>query len=274
MTLIPHQNPTKVLNPRDGAFDSVAPFVAAESTAVLSGRPLAVRAMRTNELYAAAEQARSQRVAVRCQIIQQMFRQPMQLPRLQERFNQRDFVWAGARDVSAPGQTLLIDEEQELGALAAFGFANACTPFFAAQNVPSAMDSAVSRTPARSRRCSKRDQAFCQIPLFVHSWWRRQQVLPEGNGSGTSSQRAPVRKTQHTPSKQAREGAGCRPPLDDRGRSGNKSAINDHCSSLSSDLGSVVDPAAAPGACHLRDRPISDLLSTSLNTQQLLRAFS
>jgi hypothetical protein len=274
VTFVAHQNPTKVLYPPDGAFDAVTPFVAAEPAAILGRRFSAVRAMRTNELNSATQEARPQRIAVRRQIVQQMFRQAMQLPLLQERFDQRDFVRAGTGDVSTPRQPLVIDQQEEFGAFAAFGLADACAPFFAAQNVPSAMDSVVSRTPDRSRRCSKRDQAFSKIPLFVHSWWRRQQVLPEGKGSGTSSQRAPVRRTQHTPSKQARAGAGCRPPLDDRGRSGNKSAINDHCSSVSSNLGSVVDPAAALGACHLRDRPISDLLSTSLTTQQLLRAFS
>lgn len=274
MTLVTDENPTKVLNPADGAFDAVASFVPTEPAAVLGARLGPVGAVRTNELNAAAEKTSPQRIAVGRQIIQQMFRQAVQLPCLQERFNQCDFVRTGAGDLGAPGQPLLIDQEQELGALAAFGLANAVAPFFAAQNVPSAMDSVVSRTPARSRRCSKRDQAFCQIPLFVHSWWRRQQVLPEGSRSGTSSQRAPVRSTQHTPSKQARAGAGRRPPLGDGGGSGNKSAINDHCSSVSSDLGSVVDPAAAPGACHWRDRPISDLLSMSLNTQQQLRAFS
>jgi hypothetical protein len=131
----------------------------------------------------------------------------------------------------------------------------------------------VSKTPVRSSWRSRRDQAFSHVPLFVHSWWRRQQVLPDGNRWGMSSQRAPVRSTQHTPSKQARAGAGGRPPLGDRFGSGNKSAIKYHCSSLSS-LGSVVDPAAAPRACQLRDRAISDLLSTSLNTHQPPLAFS
>lgn len=274
MTFVSHQNSTEVLNPADGALHAVASLIAAEPAAVLGGRLGAVRAMRTNELDAAVEELGSQWIAVGCQIVQQMLRQASQLAGLQKRFNQRDFVRAGAGDVGAPGQTLLIDEQQELGSLATLCLANAIAPLFAAQNVPSAMDSVVSSTPARSSRCTRRDQAFFQIPVIVHSWWRRQQVLPEGKRSGTSSQRAPVRKTQHTPSKQARAGAGRRPPFGDRGGSGNKSDINDHCSSVSSDLGSVVDPAAAPGACQLRDRPISGLLSIPLNTQQPLRAFS
>ena len=273
MAFVADKNSTEVLNPADGAFDSVAPFVAAEPTTVLGARFRPVRAMRTDQLNAALKKTRPQGIAIGRQVIQQMLGQPMQLPLLQERFNQRHFVRAGAGNVSAPGETMMIDQQQDLSALAAFGLADALTPFFAEQNVPSAMDSLVSKTPARSSWRSKRDQAFSQVPLFVHSRWRRQQVLPEGNHWGISSQRAPVRSTQHTPSKQARAGAGGRPPLGDRFGSGNKSAIKDHCSSLSS-LGSVVDPVAAPSACPSRDRAISDLLSASLNTHEHSPTFS
>src|SRR5688572_32494294 len=96
MTFVSHQNPTEILNPSDGAFDFVAPLVAAEPAAVLGRRLGAIRAMRTNELNAAAEESRPQRITVSRQIVQQMFWQSPQLAGLQERFNQRDFVRAGA----------------------------------------------------------------------------------------------------------------------------------------------------------------------------------
>jgi hypothetical protein len=273
VTFVADENPTKVLNPANGAFDAVAPFVAAESAAVLRARLRAVHAMRTDQLNAALEKTRPQGITIGRQVIDQMLGQAVQLPRLQKRFNQRDFVRAGTGDVGAPGQTVMIDQEQKLSAFAALGLADAGTPFFAEQNVPSAMDSVVSKTPARSSWRSRRDQAFSHVPLFVHSRWRRQQVLPDGNRWGMSFQRAPVRSTQQMPLKQVRAGAGGRPPLGDCFGSGNKSAIKDHCSSLSS-LGSVVDPAAAPSACQSRDRAISDLLSTSLNTHERPPTFS
>lgn len=274
VAFVADKDATEMLNPADGAFDSVSPFVAAEPAAVLSARLGAVRAMRTNELNAALQKAGPQGIAIGCQVIEEVFGQPPQLPLSEQRFDQRDFVRTGTGNVGAPGETLMIDQEQQLGAFAALRLADTSPPFFAEQNVPSAIDSVVSSPPARSSRRSRRDHALSQVPLFVHSRWRRQQVLPEGNRSGKSSQRAPVRNTQHTPSKQARAGAAGRPPWGDRFGSGNRSAINNHCSSVSSKLGSVVDPAAALSTCQLRDRAISDLLSTSLTTHERSRAFS
>jgi hypothetical protein len=273
VAFVADKNSTEVLNPADRTFDSVPPFVAAEPAAVLRARLRPVRAMRTDQLNAAFEKTRPQGIAIGRQVIEQMLGESVQVPLLQQRFNQRHFVRTGTGNVGTPGQTLMIDQEQELGTFAALGLADARTPFFAAQNVPSPIDSVVSKTPVRSSWRSRRDQAFSHVPLFVHSRWRRQQVLPDGNRLGMSSQRAPVLRTQHTPLKQARAGAGGRPPLGDRFGSGNKSAIKDHCSSLSS-LGSVVDPAAAPSACQSRDRAISDLLSMPLNTHERPLTFS
>jgi hypothetical protein len=71
------------------------------------------------------------------------------------------------------------------------------------------------------------------MPASVHSRNRRQHVEGEGKQLGRSFQRAPVRRIQRMPSAQARAGARGRPPCGDRGFSGNKSAIKDHCSSVS-----------------------------------------
>jgi hypothetical protein len=85
----------------------------------------------------------------------------------------------------------------------------------------------------RSSFESSRAQALFQIPASVHSRNRRQHVDGEGKRLGRSCQRAPVRRIQRTPSTHARTGAGGRPPLGERGLSGNKSAIRNHCSSVS-----------------------------------------
>lgn len=273
MAFVADKDSTKVLHPANRAFHAVSPFVAAKPAPILRGRLGAVRSMRTDELNSTLQQPRPQRIAVRGQVVEQMLGQPTQLALLQQRFDQSHFVRAGTGDVRSPGKTMMIDQQQELRPLAAFGLADASPPFFAAQNVPSAIDSLVSKTPLRSRWCNRRDQAFCHVPLVVHSWWRRQQLLPDGNRSGTSAQGAPVRSTQQMPSKQPRAGAGGRPPLGDGSGSGNKSAIKDHCSSVSS-VGSIVDPADARCASQLRDRAISDLLSTSLTTHEHPLTFS
>jgi hypothetical protein len=89
--------------------------------------------------------------------------------------------------------------------------------------------------------------------------WRRQQVEDEGKCLGKSFHRAPLRRIHRTPSTQGRVGAGGRPPSGRFGRSGNRSEMRFHCSSVSSNSGSIVDPVGVSTA--RRDRfAMSDLL--------------
>jgi hypothetical protein len=67
-------------------------------------------------------------------------------------------------------------------------------------------------------------------------------VLGEGKCLGRSFQRAPLRRIQRTPSTQGRVGARGRPPLAEGAGSGNRSLIKNHCSSVSSGWGSILDP--------------------------------
>lgn len=223
-----------------------------------------IAAMGTDQVDAALLQTRSQRIAVGGRVVQEMLGQAAEPTPLEQWLDQSHFVRTGAGNVRAPWQTIRGGEHHDLGAFAALGLAHASAPFFAEQNVPSAMASLVSTAPARSSRRSRRDHACSQAPLLVQSRRRRQHVLAEGNDVGRSFQRAPVCSTQQMPSKQARDGAGGRPPSGDCSGSGKRSAISDHCSSVSVNLGSVLDPAEAANASQSRDRAISDLLSTSL----------
>jgi hypothetical protein len=271
---VTHDQPPKALKPADGAFDFVASAVAAKPSRVLRARFHAVVPMRTDQLNAAFQKSRSQGIAVSRGIVQKVFGQTMKPTLLKQWLHQRDFVRAGTGDLSAPRQSAGVAQKQDASTFAAPRFADAWSPLFAGQNVPSPMDSVVFRTPARSSRHNSRDQAFAQAPQPVQSRWRRQQVLGEGKCSGRSFQRAPVLSTQLTPSKQARDVAGGRPPFGDRLGSGNKSAISDHCSSVSSTVGSVLDPVEAPTASQSWDPGISDLLSTSLNTHERHRGLA
>ena len=257
-----HQS-TKALQPADRAFDLPAALIAAEPAAVLSGWFYAIAAMGTDQVDAALLQTRSQRIAISGRVVQEVLGQAAEPTPLEQWLDQGHFVRTGARDVRTPRQTVCSGKHHDLGAFAALGLAHASAPFFAEQKVPSAIASLVSSAPSRSSRRSRRDQARSQAPLLVQSRRRRQHVLPEGNDGGRSFQRAPVCSTQQMPSKQARDGAGGRPPSDDASGSGKRSAISDHCSSVSVNLGSVLDPAEA-NASQSRDRAISDLLSTSL----------
>jgi hypothetical protein len=161
-------------------------------------------------------------------------------------------VRARAGRVDAEGKTATVDEDHDLCPLAAFGLANLFAPFFAEANVPSAMDSSRSTRPWRSSFRSNRPHAFSQTPASVHFFRRRQQVVAEGYRSGKSLHRASLRRIQIIPSTQGRDATTGRPPLGPTGVSGNRSSINSHCSSVSSNSGSVLDPSG--GSTARRDR--------------------
>src|SRR5437773_1347299 len=128
----------EVLEPSDGALDLPAPAIAAELPAVLSGRLDAVLSVRTHEFNAAFGQPCAQRVAVGGQVIDQSARLIAENSLRKQRFDQRHFVRTGAGDLSAQRQTMALDENHDLGALATLGLTYAQAPFFAEENVPSA----------------------------------------------------------------------------------------------------------------------------------------
>jgi hypothetical protein len=169
---------------------------------------------------------------------------------------------------------MTVGEHHDLGAFAALGLAHAFAPFFAEENVPSANDSSRLTFPFRSSARTKRAQAFSQMPAWVHSLSRRQQVAGEGKYFGKSFHRAPVRRTHRIPSTHRRGSTRGRPPLEDGGLWGNRSAINCHCSFVSSYSGSILDPAAGtsvPGRDRLR---IGELLSYSPIRRQKPKGFT
>ena len=264
MIFIARDEPAEVLEPADRAFDSPAAAIAPELAPVLSGRPLAILAVRTDEFDAATRQPRSQLIVVGGQVVKESARLFGEKATLQKRFDQRRFMGTGAGDFGGQGKAATIGEDHGLGSLAAFGLADAQPPFFAEENVPSAIPSSQWMRPSRSRQRSSLVQAFVQTPASVQSWKRRQQVGADGKCAGRSFHRAPLRSTHKMPSTHSRAARRGRPPWADGAGSGNKSAINFHCSSVSCGSGSFLDPARA-GAPSLRDRSdISNLLGRSL----------
>jgi hypothetical protein len=268
MVLVTRDEPPKVLQPADRAFDLPAAAKPPQPAAVLGRRSDPIGSMGTDQLDASTQQSSSQRVAVRCKVVKDSFGQPAQLSFLKQRLDQRYFVGAGARDMDAQRKAVSVAMHHDLGAFAAFGLADAFAPFFAEANVPSAIVSSVSTCPRESSRRNRRDQARCQIPACVQASKRRQQVLGEGKCVGRSFQRAPLRRIQRMPSTQGRVGARGRPPLAEGAGSGKRSLIRSHCSSVSSDWGSILDPAWASNAPLSRDRDMSDLLRHSLLRKQ------
>lgn len=232
------------MQPTDGAFNSPAATVATEFATVLGGRLLPIFAMRGDKIDPATTKPRTQRVAIRGRIVDEATEFSSQDPFFEQRLDERYFVRTGAGCVRAEGKTTAIDKDHDLRPLAAFRLADLFAPFFAEANVPSAIDSSWSTRPCRSSSRNKRPHAFSQVPAAVHCWSRRQQVVADGNRSGRSFHRAPLRRIQMMPSTQRRDAITGRPPCGPTGGSGNRSSINCHCSSVSSKSGSVVDPSS------------------------------
>lgn len=242
MILVSSYNSSEVLKPTDRSLNFPAATVSAKRAPVLRARLGTVFSMGANQLDTTAPKPFTQRIAVSRRIVDQSPRLSSQNSIFEQRLNKSYFVRTSARRVDAERDSMTVGKDHNLGALAPFRLANLFTPFFADENVPSANDSSRSIRPSRSSRRANRAQAFFQIPARVHARWRRQQVVPEGKHAGMSFHLAPVRSIQRIPSKQRRDAATGRPPLGPTGDSRNRSSINSHCSSVSSNSGSILDP--------------------------------
>lgn len=241
MTLIANDQSTEIEQPADRALDLPSPPVASERSSVLSRGSFASSPVGTDQFNAPLGQSLSQGIAVGGSVINQALGALAQNALLQERFNQLDFRRAGAGDVDAQGCAAAIDQEHDLCPFAAFGLTDAKSPFLAGAKVPSAIASSQRSDFNPSSRCRSRDQACWKIPDSVHSLRRRQHVAGDGKCVGKSFQRAPLINTQRIPSRQGRGGTGGRPPAGVISRTGKRSSIKCHCSSLSCGLGSVLD---------------------------------
>jgi hypothetical protein len=259
---------SEVLQPANGPFDLPASLVPAKWSTVLGRQLFAIAFMGSDQLGAAFVQSRSQRVAVSGLVVNQLARSAVNNAIGEQRLDEGDFVGTGTFDQVATRRPLAVDKQHDFGAFAAFGFTYAKAPFFADENVPSAIDSARSILPWRSSLLTNRAQAFLKSPDSDHCFKRRQQVGYDGKCDGRSRQRAPVRNIQAMASKQWREDARGRPPKGEGGGSSNKSEIRFHCSSVSSNSGSVLDPTLESATAEWDRVGIHGLLST-MNTQAI-----
>src|SRR5262245_27579283 len=146
-----NQSP-KVLQPADGTFDPPATAVAAKSAPILRARLHAIGTMRADQVNSTLSQTVAKRVAIGVAIgsaiVEQMPWQTAHSSLCEQRLNQGHFVGTGAGDVSAQRQAVGISQDHDLGPFAAFGLAYAAAPFFAEQNVPSAIASSACTWPS------------------------------------------------------------------------------------------------------------------------------
>jgi len=106
----------------------------------------------------------------------------------------------GGRRVKLLSQrnTLAVDHHHPLRALAPLGFSDFRAPFFAGAKLPSRNDSLQSSCSRWFSSARNARQMVSQTPCSSQSRSRRQHVAGEGNSSGKSCQRAPLRKSKES----------------------------------------------------------------------------
>lgn len=236
-----YEDTSIVLKPSVGAFDGPASLVWFQLPSILSRRLLATLAVRADQFDSPFHQPLSQGIRVRRAIINQSFRKSRQHAMCEHRFDQADFSRAGAVDREGERNSFAVHHRHDFRALATLGFPYAIAPFFALANIPSARAVFQSSSPSPSNSRKQRCHAFWKTPDFPQACNLRQQVGYDGNDSGKSFHRAPDRRTQMIPSRHGFGGIRGRPPTRVGGSQGNKSSITDHCSSVSSVCGSILD---------------------------------
>src|SRR6266478_6535801 len=244
----------EVAEPGEGALDFPAPAVAPQRSSVLGHRFASIPAMRRDQFDPALSQPHSQRVTVVTTIGDQAERFLPRPPgmgsaayadRRERRFREPRFVRGCRTKVLSQRKTLAVDHHHPLRALAPLGFSDSSAPFLAGAKLPSRKDSLHcscfrSLSSARNAR-----QILSQTPCSSQSRSLRQHVAGEGNSSGKSCQRAPLRRIHKRPSSTLRSEARGRPPRRrERGR-GSKGRTFSHWASANRRPYRAIGPPAA-----------------------------
>src|SRR6267143_5347414 len=165
--------------------------------------------------------------------------------RRERRFRKPRFVRGCRTKVLSQRKTLAVDHHHPLRALAPLGFSDSRAPFLAGAKLPSRKDSLHCScfrwlSSARNAR-----QILSQTPCSSQSRSLRQQVAGEGNSSGKSCQRTPLRRIHKMPSRTLRSEARGRPPRRrERGR-GSKGRIFCHWVSVTRRPYRAIGPPSA-----------------------------
>lgn len=253
-TVVAHDQAAKIAEPGKSAFYFPAAFVAAQPAAILRGRFAAILAMRHDQSDPSGRQPLAQWIAVISTIGDDPLGflpwPPAAMPsphadRRERFFREPDLV--GGRRVKLLSQrnTLAVDHHHPLRALAPLGFSDFRAPFLAGAKLPSRKDSLHCSCLRWFNSARNARQIVSQTPCSSQSRSRRQQVAGEGNSSGRSCQRAPLRKIQRMPSRTLRSFAGGRPPRRDLRLFGSKGRIFSHWASVSSRPYRAIGPPLA-----------------------------
>ena len=239
-TIPAHDQASVVAEPREGAFHDPASPVAPQRPPILRARLAAVRTMRGHQLDSPPRQLRAQRITVvsavgdhpRGLLSRSARAVGVSYPDRREcRLCEPDFVPRGSVKEVSQRKTLAVDHHHPLRPLAPLGFSDGRAPFLAGAKLPSRNDS-LHCSCWRSFSSPKNARQMCnQTPCSSQSRSRRQQVDGDGNSSGRSCHRAPLRKIHRMPSSTLRRSACGRPPRGCRRDLGNRGRIFSHCAS-------------------------------------------
>jgi hypothetical protein len=252
--VVANDQPTVVSEPGEGAFHDPATTVAAQRPAILGLRFASIAAMRGDQFDASRCQSGAQRIAVIAAVANDTLRflagpstaTPACYPDRGDRFFGEPSLVGGSRvKLLSQRNTLAVDHHHPLRALAPLGFSDFRAPFFAGAKLPSRNDSLQSSCLRSFSSAKKARQMVSQICCSSQSRSRLQQVAGEGNSSGKSCQRAPLRKTQSIPSRTLRSFARGRPPCRDLRGFGSKGAIFSHWASVSRRPYRAIEPPSA-----------------------------
>ena len=253
-TIVAHDQSAKVAEPSQGAFHLPATPVPAQRSAILPARLASIPAMRCDQLDPACGQPLAQRIAVVGPIRDhpQGFlawpssaMAPGYANRRECFFREPCFVRGGRVKLLSQRNTLAVDHHHPLRAFAALGFSDLRAPFLAGAKRPSRNDSlqlSCSRWFSSARNAR---QMVSQMLCSSQARSRRQHVVGEGNSSGRSCQRAPLRKIHKMPSRTLRSFAGGRPPCRDLRTGGSNGRIFSHWASVSSRPYRAIGPPLA-----------------------------
>ena len=252
--IIAHCQSPVVAEPGEGALDDPAPPVAPQRSAILRRRFAPTFAVWNDRFDPAATQLFTQPIAIVATVHDHalgfLSRSSRAMPtsyadRGEGRLRELDFRRGCRVKVVSQRNTRAVDHHHPLRPLAPLGFSDCVAPFLAGAKLPSRNDSLHFSCCRSFNSLRNARQISSQTSCSSQSRKRRQHVAGEGNSSGKSHQRAPLRKIHKMPSSTLRSSFGGRPPFGRLGRFGSKGRIISHWASVSSRPYRAIGPPSA-----------------------------
>ena len=277
--IMAHDESAEVAEPSKGAFHGPPTLIAAQRSTILGGGLAPVFAMRGDQLDATRRQLLAQRIAIVAAVGDEANRL---LPRTpgsmlppyadvrERRLDELDLRGGRRMKVVSQRKTRAVDHHHPLRSLAPLGLADPGAPFFAGAKLPSRKDSLQFICCRSLSSPRKVRQIFSQTSCSSQSRSLRQQVEGEGNSSGMSCHRAPLRKIHKIPSSTLRSRDGGRPPRGRGGRLGSNGRIFSHWASVNNRPYRAIGPPSG-AYCSSRASPRENNYLTSTLLYRVLK---